>query len=181
MTTGRSPSILAVALVAFCAVLACGEAPAAERAAPHPTAGALERIADKRPPAPAPLITGQQLADINKFIDKHGRKAVIDPDLSQDLKLSKDSAPVTADQVSLLDKNDPKGRHLLYRLSDSPGYLLVRQKSDLRALYHLGNDLKLIEGVRLQPGKRQKLTVAQTRQEMHNELATWAAVARQDK
>jgi hypothetical protein len=176
MPTGRLPSILVIA-IALCTV-AAGAAVAAVRALPPPAA-AFARVADQ--PSPAPLVSTEQLADIDKFIDKHARKAVLDPDTSQDLKLSKDNAPVTADQVSLVDKDDPKGRHLLYRLSDGSGYLVERQKSDLRALYRLDKDLKTFSGVTVQPGKRKPLTATEARQALRQELVIWAAVARREK
>jgi hypothetical protein len=178
MPTGRLPSILVIAII-LCTV-AAGAAVAAVRALPPPAAAtAFARVADQ--PSPSPLVSTEQLADIDKFIDKHARKAVLDPDTSQDLKLSKDNAPVTADQVSLVDKDDPKGRHLLYRLSDGSGYLVVRQKSELRALYRLDKDLKKFSGVTVEPGRRKPLTTSEARRALHQELVIWAAVARREK
>jgi hypothetical protein len=66
------------------------------------------------------------------------------------------------------------------RLSDSGGYLIEREKSDLRALYYLRKDLELVKGVTLQPG-RHKLTKAEARQQLRGEMATWASVAGPEK
>jgi hypothetical protein len=171
MPTGRLPSIIALAIGAVLTMAAGGGVPEAGNAP-----------AGKAPVAKAapPLITEAQRADIEKFIDKHGRKAVIDPDTAKGLGIAKDDSPVTADQVSLLDKADPKGRHRLYRLSDNGGYLVEREKSDLRALYYLRKDLKVVKGLTLQPGKH-RLTIAEAQRQLRGEMATWAAVAGQGK
>jgi hypothetical protein len=176
MPTGRLPSILAIA-IALCTAAGVAAVAAVPALPPPAAVTAFARAADQ----PSPLVSTEQLADIDKFIDKHARKAVLDPDTSQDLKLSKDNAPVTADQVSLVDKDDPKGRHLLYRLSDGSGYLVVRQKSELRALYRLDKDLKKFSGVTVEPGRRKPLTTSEARRALHQELVIWAAVARREK
>lgn len=163
--------VLALALGASCAIAGGDRALAAEKA-PAPAAAKA---------APASLITEAEMAEVEQFIDKHGRKAVLDPDTSKDMGLTKGDAPVTADQVALVDKDDPRGHHYLYRLADKTGYLVEREKSDLRALYFVSRDLRVFKGVTVEPGRRKPLTVPAARQQLRDELVIWVGVARREK
>jgi hypothetical protein len=180
MPTGRLSFLFAAALL--CAAAGSDHARAGRPALPPAfAAGGLERVADQK--RPAPPIDAAQRAAIEKFIDKHGRKVIIDPDASQGLKLSKGGAPVTVDQVSLVDKKDPYGRHILDRLADGSGFLVQRQTRTARALFELGRNLELVDAYVVKIGKpgHEDLAPAAATQAVSNELRLWAAVAAQQK